>query len=150
MHRYLWDMHHTPLSVTGGRVGGATYSSAAVAYNTPPTITSIWASPGRYTFKLTANGQSYTQPLTLKLDPRVKTLALQQQSTASRQLYDETLAVQKALADVRALRAQIREIKVPGAAVEAGRIRQASRGYRRWRRRRAWRTRWWGRRTRRD
>jgi hypothetical protein len=121
MHRYLWDMHHTPLAVAGGRGGGANYSSAAVVHNTPPTITSIWAAPGRYTVKLTANGQSYTQPLTLKLDPRVKTpaLTLQQQSTLSRRLYDETLAVQNALAQLRALRAQIRDIKAPGAAAQA-------------------------------
>jgi hypothetical protein len=121
MHRYLWDMHHTPLAVAGGRGGGANYSSAAVVHNTPPTITSIWAAPGRYTVKLTVNGQSYTQPLTLKLDPRVKTpaLSLQQQSTLARQLYDETLAVQKALTQLRALRAQIRDIKAEGAAAQA-------------------------------
>jgi len=118
MHRYLWDMHHTPLAVAGGRGGGASYSSAAIAHNTPPTITSIWAAPGRYTVKLTANGQSYTQPLTLKMDPRVKTpvLTLQQQSTLSRALYDETLAVQKALAQLRGLRAQVRDRKAEGAA----------------------------------
>jgi hypothetical protein len=121
MHRYLWDMHHTPLAVTGGRGGGANYSSAAVAHNTPPTITSIWTAPGRYTVKLTVNGKSYTQPLALKLDPRVKTPAatVQQQSTISRQLYDDTLAVQKALAQVRALRAQIREVKAEGAAAQS-------------------------------
>jgi len=31
------------------------------------------AGPGNYTVKLTANGKSSTQPLTIKLDPRVKT-----------------------------------------------------------------------------
>ena len=121
MHRYLWDMHHTPLAVAGGRGGGANYSSAAVAHNTPPTITSIWAAPGRYTVKLTANGKSYSQPLTLKMDPRVKTPAviIQQQSTISKQLYEDTLAVQKALAQMRALRAQIRDVKAEGAAAQA-------------------------------
>jgi hypothetical protein len=34
-------------------------------------------------------------------------------------LYDETLAVQKALAQLRALRAQVREIKAQGAAAES-------------------------------
>ena len=59
--------------------------------------------------------------MTLKVDPRVKTpaLNLQQQSTLSRQLYDETLAVQKALAQVRALRARIREIQAQGAAAQS-------------------------------
>jgi hypothetical protein len=32
-----------------------------------------WALPGRYTVKLTVQGQSYTQPLEVKMDPRVKT-----------------------------------------------------------------------------
>jgi hypothetical protein len=114
-------MHYTPLAVPGGRGGGANYSSAAVVHDTPPTITSIWAAPGRYTVRLTANGKSYTQPLTLKLDPRVKTPALSvlQQSRLSQQLYDETLAVQKALAQLRALRVQVREIKAQGAAAES-------------------------------
>ena len=77
--------------------------------------------PGRYTVKLTANGKSYSQPLTLKLDPRVKTPAvtIQQQSTISKQLYEDTLAVQKALAQMRALRAQIRDVKAEGAAAQA-------------------------------
>jgi len=121
MHRFLWDMHYTPLAVAGGRGGGANYSSAAIAHNTPPTITSIWAAPGRYTVKLTANGQSYTQPLTLKMDPRVKTPAVtfQQQSTLSKALYDETRAVQKALAELRALRAQIRDTKAEGTLATA-------------------------------
>jgi hypothetical protein len=121
MHRYLWDMHHTPLAVAGGRGGGANYSSAAIAHNTPPTITSIWAAPGPYTVKLTANGQTYTQALTLEMDPRVKTpvLTLQQQATLSKALYDETLAVQTALAQLRGLRARIREIKAEGAAATA-------------------------------
>ena len=32
-----------------------------------------WAMPGNYTVKLTVNGQSYEQPFTVKMDPRVKT-----------------------------------------------------------------------------
>ena len=97
-------MHHTPLAVAGGRGGGANYSSAAVVHNTPPTISSIWAAPGRYTVKLTANGQSYTQPLTLKLDPRVKTpaLGLAQQFTLSKQLYDGIIEAQQTVGDIRA------------------------------------------------
>jgi hypothetical protein len=31
------------------------------------------ALPGRYTVKLTVNGKTYSQPLTVKMDPRVKT-----------------------------------------------------------------------------
>ena len=46
--------------------------------------------PGTYTVKLTANGTSVTRPLTLGMDPRVKTplLALQRQFSLSKQLSD--------------------------------------------------------------
>ena len=69
---------------------------------------SIWAAPGRYTVKLTVDGKSYTQPLILKMDPRVKTpaLGLQQQFTLSKALYDDVVAAQKALAGIRGLRSQ--------------------------------------------
>jgi hypothetical protein len=57
--------------------------------------------PGVYTLKLTAGGASLTQPLTVKMDPRVKsgTLALQQQFALAKQVYDalvETLAARTA------------------------------------------------------
>ncbi|MBS1858796.1 MAG: glycoside hydrolase [Acidobacteria bacterium] len=108
MHRYTWDMHYTPLTVGGGR-GGANYPMQAIAHDTAPAITSIWAAPGRYTVRLTAGGKTYTQPLTLKMDPRVKTtpLGLQQQYTLSRQLYDDILKAQKAAAELNGLRAKL-------------------------------------------
>jgi hypothetical protein len=52
------------------------------------------------------DGKSYTQPLTLKMDPRVTTpaLGLVQQFTLSKHLYDGLLAVQKAQDEIRAVR----------------------------------------------
>ncbi|MBZ5728271.1 MAG: glycoside hydrolase [Acidobacteriia bacterium] len=113
MHRFLWDLHYTPLG--GGSAGGgrANYPMQAVVHDTAPAITSIWAMPGQYTVRLTASGKSYRQPLAVKMDPRVKTPAagLQQQFTLSRQLYDDTLEAQKALAQLRAVRAQLRPLR---------------------------------------
>ena len=40
-----------------------------------PAVNAPWAPPGAYTVRLTVDGKSYTQPLTLRLDPRVKTPA---------------------------------------------------------------------------
>ena len=113
MHRDLWDMHYTPLAAAGGRGGGANYPMQAVLHDTAPSITSIWAAPGRYTVKLTVNGKSYSQPLTLKMDPRVKTapLGLQQQFTLSKQLYDDANSVAKAQAQLRAIRTQLGQVK---------------------------------------
>jgi photosystem II stability/assembly factor-like uncharacterized protein len=58
MHRFVWDLHYAlPKGVRTSYWGPAGPSAV----------------PGNYTVKLTANGKSSTQPLTIKLDPRVKT-----------------------------------------------------------------------------
>src|SRR5206468_407622 len=105
MHRFIWDVHYQSASgVPGGRGG---LPIAAVPYDTVPVPTAPWAAPGQYTVKLTVGSRSYTQPLTLKMDPRVKTppLGLSQQFTLSKQLYDGMLGAQKALDEVHAARA---------------------------------------------
>jgi hypothetical protein len=55
MHRFVWDLRPQAPSGGGGRGG----RGAA-----PP------VSPASYSVKLTVNGQSYTQPLVVKADPR--------------------------------------------------------------------------------
>jgi hypothetical protein len=62
--------------------------------------------PGSYTVKLTAGGKTYTQPMTVKMDPQVKTSAaeLAQQFALSKQLYDDALAAGKATEEIRAAR----------------------------------------------
>jgi hypothetical protein len=69
--------------------------------------------PGTYTVKLTVNGKSYTQPLTVKMDPRVKTppAGLAQQFTLSKQMYDGVLETQAALLELRAIRAQVKPLQ---------------------------------------
>jgi photosystem II stability/assembly factor-like uncharacterized protein len=86
MHRFLWDMHYAP--VPGIKPD---YPIAAVYRNTAPAATSPWAMPGQYTVVLTVNGKSYTRPLVVKMDPRVKTTnaELARQFELSKQLYDE-------------------------------------------------------------
>ncbi len=103
LHRFTWDLHYQPVAGGGGRGG---LPIAAVAHNTASPPNSPWVAPGAYTVKLTVAGQSYTQPMTVKMDPRVKTppLGLAQQFTLSKQMYDGMLDAQKVLQDVRALR----------------------------------------------
>jgi photosystem II stability/assembly factor-like uncharacterized protein len=58
MHRFVWDLRYAlPKGMRRSFWGPA----------------GPLAAPGNYTVKLTANGKSSTQPLTIKLDPRVKT-----------------------------------------------------------------------------
>ena len=110
MHRFIWDLHYQPIAgaPAGGRGG---LPIAAVPHNTVPAPATPWVQPGTYTLKLAVGGKSYTQPLTVKMDPRVKTppLGLQQQFTLSKALYDATGEIAGALRELRSARQQIRE-----------------------------------------
>jgi hypothetical protein len=60
--------------------------------------------PGTYTARLTVDGAVQTQPLTVRMDPRVKTprAALQRQHDLSVALYDAMLAAPKLETEARA------------------------------------------------
>ncbi|CAN5548006.1 hypothetical protein BH18VER1_BH18VER1_07030 [soil metagenome] len=92
LHRFLWDMHFP--SVQGAESG---YPIAAISKKTAPEPTGPWAMPGDYSLVLTANGESYTQPLTIRMDPRVKATAadLAQQFELSKKLYDARPQLEK-------------------------------------------------------
>ncbi len=78
-------MHYTPLPDVD-----AEYPMTAIYRNTPQESTGPWALPGDYSLVLTVNGKSYTQPLTVKMDPRVKASPadLTEQFELSKKLYD--------------------------------------------------------------
>ncbi|MGZ5022407.1 MAG: VPS10 domain-containing protein, partial [Chthoniobacterales bacterium] len=67
MHRFLWDLHYTPLPNIQPE-----FPMTAIFRDTPAQATSPWALPGNYSLVLTADGKSFTQPLSVKMDPRVK------------------------------------------------------------------------------
>jgi len=60
MHRFAWDLHYA--------APGASSKPGTSTEGVGP-----WAPPGHYQVKLTVEGKSYAQPLTVKMDPRVKT-----------------------------------------------------------------------------
>jgi hypothetical protein len=110
MHRVTWDFRYQPLPGGGGRGG---LPIAAVPFNTVAPPNAPWAAPGQYTVKLTVDGQSFTQPLTVKLDPRVKAPApgLATADRLAKVLYDGAKEAQSALEGVRALRASARQAR---------------------------------------
>jgi photosystem II stability/assembly factor-like uncharacterized protein len=64
MHRWVWDLRPTPPADRGARGaggGGGLFRGGEAR-----------VLPGKYTVKLTVNGKSYTQPLTVEMDPRAK------------------------------------------------------------------------------
>jgi hypothetical protein len=107
MHRFLWDMHYAPLPAER-----PDYPMQAIHHDTPPAPSSPWVMPGTYTAKLTVNGKSYTEPLAVKMDPRVRTTQadLLQQYTLSKRLYDDMATASKALEQMRALREKLRQL----------------------------------------
>jgi len=84
MHRFLWDMHYTPVPDVEPE-----FPMSAIYRNTAPAPTSPWVAPGNYTVMLTVNDKSFTQPLTVEMDPRVKASAadLKEQFDLSWHLY---------------------------------------------------------------
>ncbi len=120
LHRFLWDLRLQPIpGVKGG------YPIAAVPHNTATSPSAPWVKPGQYTVALTAAGHTYTQPITVKMDPRVKTpaLALTQQFDASLALYNQARTLSAAASHADALKDQLDELaknpKAPADAVEA-------------------------------
>jgi photosystem II stability/assembly factor-like uncharacterized protein len=67
MHRFIWDLHAAPTG--GGRRRGGEYPISAI-YQDTPGQQGEWMPPGNYTVRLTVDGRSYTQTLTVKPDPR--------------------------------------------------------------------------------
>lgn len=105
MHRWIWDLHYTPLMQGGrGRRGGG----------------GMWAVPGNYTVRLTAGGKSLTQPLVIREDPRVKTSAadLDAQFVLSQRVATNGVDLSKAMAQVGEIEKQLRELK-PTTAVQS-------------------------------
>lgn len=119
MHRIWWDMHYDPIEFEGaggGRGGGG--GGAAVPHRTYSSPNSPWASPGQYTVRMTVNGASYSQPLTLKMDPRVKTSAIDMANLVrlSNEMYDGAVAARAAADKARALSTQLGTLTGDGIA----------------------------------
>jgi Uncharacterized protein related to plant photosystem II stability/assembly factor len=112
MHRFLWDMHYTPVPNVA-----PDYPIAAVYRNTAPIDTSPWVMPGKYSVVLKIGGRTFTQPLTVKIDPRVRaSLAdLQKQFDLSKQLYDTRLKLEPISEELNGLATQIDEARKRGA-----------------------------------
>src|SRR6185503_13565032 len=70
MHRWVWDLRPTPQAPSAGGGGGGAGGGGGGGgggFGNRPTVL-----PGNYTVRLTVGGQSYTQPLVVKPDPRMK------------------------------------------------------------------------------
>ena len=95
---------YTPTEILPGsrpRTTGTTPFYASV--NAP------WAAPGAYTVRLTVGGKTFSQPLTLKLDPRVKTsaVALATLTSLTKEMYAGAKKLRDAAVEARAIAAEL-------------------------------------------
>jgi photosystem II stability/assembly factor-like uncharacterized protein len=106
MHRFVWDLHYAPPESLGHE-----FPISAIVHDTVKYPLGTWALPVNYTVKLTVDGKSYTQPLAVKMDPRIKTsLAdLRKQFEMQSGSVEGMNASFEALAQVQSVRAQLKE-----------------------------------------
>ena len=114
MHRVTWDLKFDPI----GENESAPGETGAVPHRTYPTTNAPWAPPGSYQVRLTVDGKSQTQPLPLRLDPRVKTpaLGLTNLAALSDRLYHQAKTTYQAYALARALAAKLGQADGAAAA----------------------------------
>ena len=107
MHRFVWNLHYTPSKALEYE-----FPISAILRDTPKYPLGAWVLPGIYTVRLTVDGKSHTRPLTVKMDPRIKTpledlrKQLDMQLGASEGMDDSY----EALEQVESVRDQLKEI----------------------------------------
>jgi hypothetical protein len=107
MQRFVWDLKYAPPSAFGRG-----FPISAIYRDTPLYPLGPSVLPGTYTVKLTVNARSLSEPLTVKMDPRVKTPlpALAQQFNLSLEAYRGMQTTFDTVEQIRKLRSQIREL----------------------------------------
>jgi photosystem II stability/assembly factor-like uncharacterized protein len=106
MHRWVWDLRLAPPGAVAHE-----YPISAIFHDTPRYPLGPWVLAGAYSVKLTVDGKSYTQPLTVKMDPRVKTplIGLTEQFTLASKAWSAMNQDFETLQKIRALREALRE-----------------------------------------
>jgi photosystem II stability/assembly factor-like uncharacterized protein len=112
MHRWVWNLRYAaPLSTEHG------YPISAVPHATPQLPEGPLALPGSYRVRLNVDGHTLEQPLTLKLDPRVKLPAgaLADQLRLATELASLLSESSEALRGAQSEQAQLKALKPNGA-----------------------------------
>ena len=111
-HRFVWDVHfERPV----GAASRSAYPISAAPRDTPREPRGPWALPGQYTVRLSAGGTTYARPLTIRMDPRVKT-----PPAALRQVHVMAVALFDAIAHDSAIMSQVKALRDHLAAARAG------------------------------
>lgn len=114
MHRFVWNLHYAPPEALEYE-----FPISAIVHNTPLYPLGARVLPGSYSVKLTVGGQSYTQPLVVKMDPRIQTTLddLRKQHEMQMGAVEGMDESYEALEQVKSVRDQIKEL-VPKVGVK--------------------------------
>ncbi len=120
MHRFAWDLRYQPVVEQNPQQVGDVDATGAVPHRSEHAAAAPWAAPGRYVVRLHAGDRTLTQPLTLRLDPRIRTPAagLRQLAALTQQTYNAAVTAHAAYKEARArieslsgtLRAQVESL----------------------------------------
>ena len=114
LNRFEWDMRYPDAVSFPGMIYWAASSRGPIAV------------PGSYTVKLTVGGKTFTQPFTIRKDPRMggSVADLQKQLDLSLQLRDKVTQTNEAVIQIRDIRKQIEDLVARATSakdvVEAG------------------------------
>ena len=108
-HRFMWDMHYTPLNVS------PSYPISATYMNTAPVATSPWVMPGKYKAIIKVGGDTtvYMQTFEVKKDPRVNSGVkdLQLQHDVSLMCYNNIKVGMKKVEELRGNEEATKQLK---------------------------------------
>ena len=117
MHRWVWDLHYpAPVSTRHE------YPIAAIPHDTPRMPLGPTALPGHYNVRLTVNGITYSAPLIVKMDPRVKTspVGLERKFQLEMRLVSLMSQTSEAVVQAGSIREQLQKMnEQPGSASDS-------------------------------
>jgi len=119
MQRFVWDLKYAPPPAFGHG-----FPISAIYRDTPLYPLGPSVSPGSYTIKLTANGKTVTQHLTVKMDPRV-TASIEDLMTQFGVSLDAYKGMQQTFAGVDQIKKLRAQIKVAIERVDRGPLAEA-------------------------
>lgn len=124
MHRFVWDLTWGSSGAGSGDADSGNEDDEGAPHG--PRV-----APGRYAVKLTVDGKSWTQPLTIVMDPRSSATPaeLEQQQETGQRIYQETIRSRRALAEMqsveKALPTEQQARATPALQAATERMRQA-------------------------
>ncbi len=113
MHRWQWNLRYpAPISLEHE------YPISAVVHDTPREPLGPTVPPGRYSVRLTVDGKTFTQPLVIRMDPRVKTsqLGLEAQFQTAKNLASMLTAGSQAVLQAQFVDDQLKHVSASGVA----------------------------------